>query len=56
VPTLNRAVTLEEVDTVALSVSEELDLDVPGLLEEAYRCQRGERGEVRAPYQFTHAR
>jgi hypothetical protein len=38
VPTLDRAVTLEEVDTVALCVSEELDLDVPGLLEEACRC------------------
>jgi hypothetical protein len=62
VPTLDRAVTLEEVNTVALCVSEQLDLDVPGLLEEACRCQRGERDdrnerdELQAPDQFTHAR
>ena len=35
VTTLDRAVTFEQVDAVALSIGEQLDFDVPGALEES---------------------
>jgi hypothetical protein len=48
VPTLDRAVTLEEVNTVTLAISEQLNLDMPGLLEEACRELRpGRRTNAR---------
>jgi hypothetical protein len=36
VATLNGAVTLKQVHTVALGIGQELDLDVAGLVKEAY--------------------
>lgn len=37
VTTLNGTVSLEEVNAVALAVREELDLDVSGFIEEAWK-------------------
>jgi hypothetical protein len=40
VSSLNGAVSLEEMDKVALLVSDDLNLDVPRVVQESYKPQR----------------
>jgi hypothetical protein len=40
VPALNRAIALAEVDTVAVAIDDDLDLDVAALVEPPLQVQR----------------